>query len=117
MEIDTYTDIAISNGTPIDMAWTSDSLHVNPQTQLAHLIIGYSPCGWGKMRNSIKPMDVSGEASIKWEWGDKDGSKISVEASASASNDKGDYIEVSASQDSDGKGDVEVTIGTERESK
>ena len=69
--------------------------------------------GWGEMKHAIKPMNASAQASGRYEWGGEDGGKFTVSGSASVSDDKGNHIDIAVSQDSDGKGSVEVSAGTE----
>lgn len=110
MEIDTgYFDIDEANRSrmlAIEFGQPSQS-KVITEGCLSHLIKGYPTHGWGNVKNSIKPMgEIKGEATFKYEWGDKDGNKFTFEASASAKDDNGNYVEVSASESSDGTGDV-----------
>lgn len=82
---------------------------------LSHLVKGYQKDGWNVMISQIKPTGAKGEVKIEVSWGEKDGAKLTGTASVSADDDKGNYIEISASQDSDGNGKVDVTAGHEKE--
>ena len=61
----------------------------------------------------IKPLETggSGSGNIKWEWGDKDGSKISAGVAAEVYNERGDYAKIEVKHNTNGKGSAEVTAG------
>lgn len=82
---------------------------------LSHLVRGYPMQNWGHLKNDIQPLaEVSGEIKVNIEWGGSQGTQINVGGAVSASDNRGDYVEVSGSQNvNSGEGNVEITAGTE----
>lgn len=89
--------------------------HQAGENDISHLIKSYPMQGWGSIKNTVKPLNANANANaeIKWDytWGDKEGDKWTVSGSASASDDQGNYVDLTASQNSDGKGSVQVSGG------
>ena len=95
--------------------WINHQVRVAEENDISHLVKGYPMQDWGGIKNAIKPLNVSAqggaEVDITYKWGDKDGDKVTVSASASVSDDKGNHADVTVSTDSDGKGSIGVSAG------
>lgn len=110
-----YSDDELTR-TGIRVQGDSDVYKIRGQSEntFSHFIKGYPMQGWGNVKNAVKPMsEAKGEVKIKVEWGKKEGAKVTVSGSVSAKDDDGNYVEATASQDNNGDGKVEVTVGTE----
>jgi hypothetical protein len=102
---------------PVQSTWNRHQMTHLAEGNISHLVKGYPMAGWSKMKNQIKPMDVGGNGSLtfKAEWGDKEGPKFTIEGSVGVHDDKGNYADISGSQDSNGQGKAEIEIGHEED--
>lgn len=61
-----------------------------------------------------RSMGVRGQAEVTIEWGGSEGTKVSMGAEGGVSDKNGNHAEVKGSVDSDGRGNVSVSGGTEK---
>jgi hypothetical protein len=56
-------------------------------------------------------INYEAEGSIKYEWGRKDGNKVSAGASAQIKDEKGNYVKAQVDHNNKGQGSAEISAG------
>lgn len=107
------------NDVPVHGLWMGHQVRVITEREVPHLVKGYPIQGWGNVKDTIKPMNASanasGEVEFIYTWGDKDGDKWTVNGSVSVSDDKGNHVDVTVSKENDGQGSVGIRGGARTE--
>ena len=67
-------------------------------------------------RDQDREASASGEAGAKLSWGDGDGLKVDFYMRGEAHDNQGNYVEVEATQSTDGQGSLDVHGGTSTDS-
>ncbi len=100
----------------VQTTWNHHRVNQKTGEDLSGLVRSCQQAGWSQMKNQIKPMDVDAgfKATVEWSWGGKESTPVSGSLAVSANDDKGNYAEITVTQDTNGEGKTTVTAGHEK---